>query len=423
MFKQATFGILAGFGFLASFHGSAAEPATARDLGLMVGTPPTADKLVTAENFAVAPFNRWGLQHVRELFPTRGVPASESPWVLPVKAMDLADVKVDFGDGRSTTVGAWLASAYTDGFIVLDRGTVVHEQYENGQMPSTQHLMFSVTKSFTGAMMLELMEQGRVDASKPVAAYLPELGQTAFGDASVQQVLDMSNSIAYDETYDDPQSDISNFLRAMYLGGEGLYGHLQSLRQKQAGFEHGDAFHYVTPDPEVLGWIIRRSEEQTLAEVMYQRIWSKLGTEFEAHYWLDPTGVEMAGGGLSMTLRDAARFGQMILNDGDANGEQVLSKAITRRIKKPRNQAIFNRYYQDDWYGNVAQDYHDQWWSYAGVDAVAALGVHGQFIYINSEHDVVIVKQSSDPDAENDRVDSETPVVMHAIARYLGSRR
>lgn len=414
--------LLTGLGLIAPMGASAAVPATASELGLMSGSPPAMDKLVTAENFIVAPFNRWGFQHIRELFPTRSVPASDSPWVLPSKAVDLTDVPVDLGAGRLTTVGQWLASAYTDGFIVLDRGTVVHEQYENGQMPSTQHLMFSVTKSFTGAMALGLMEEGSLDASRTVAAYLPELAPTAFGDATVQQVMDMTNSIAYDETYDDPQSDIANFLTAMYPGGEGLYSHLKSLTRKQAGFAHGEAFHYVTPDPEVLGWLIRRIEGQTLADVMYQRIWSKLGTEFEAHYWVDPIGVEMAGGGLSMALRDAARFGQMILDDGRANGERILSEAIARRIKTPRNQAAFNRYYQDDWYGAVAQGYHDQWWSYAGGDAVAALGVHGQFIYINSEHDVVIVKQSSDPDAENDRVDSETPMVMHAIAQYLGSR-
>ncbi len=140
--------LLAGLGLIAPMGASAAVPATASELGLMSGSPPAMDKLVTAENFIVAPFNRWGFQHIRELFPTRSVPASDSPWVLPSKAVDLTDVPVDLGAGRLTTVGQWLASAYTDGFIVLDRGTVVHEQYENGQMPSTQHLMFSVTKSF-----------------------------------------------------------------------------------------------------------------------------------------------------------------------------------------------------------------------------------------------------------------------------------
>jgi CubicO group peptidase (beta-lactamase class C family) len=421
--RKGTGRFLGGLSLVASVLTYAAVPPTADDLGLMKGAPPPADKLVTAENFMLPPYNRWGFQHIRELFPTRAVPPAASPWALPSKPEDLGDIQVELGGGRRTTVGEWLASAYTDGFIVLDRGTVVHEQYENGQTPSTQHLMFSVTKSFTGTLMLDLMEQGRIDASRTVAHYLPELGGTAFADATVQQVMDMTNSIAYDETYADPESDIADFLTSMYLGGEGLYAHLKSLKGKQPDFEHGEAFHYVTPDPEVLGWLIRRATGQTLAETLYQRIWSKLGTESAANYWLDPTGVEMAGGGLSMTLRDAARFGQMILDDGEANGVQVLSPAIARRIKAPRNQAEFNRYYQDAWYGTVAQDYHDQWWSYAGVDAVAALGVHGQFIYVNSEHDVVIVKQSSDPDAENERVDSETPMVMHAIAEFLAARR
>ena len=71
----------------------------------------------------------------------------------------------------------------------------------------------------------------------------------------------------------------------------------------------------------------------------------------------------------------------------------------------------------------MAEAYHDQWWSYAGVNAVVALGIHGQFIYVNSEHNVVIVKQSSDPLAEAERVDGETPVVLHAIADFLGTKR
>ncbi|MEQ8264178.1 serine hydrolase [Pseudohaliea sp.] len=341
------------------------------------------------------------------------------PRPLPRRPVAIDAVAVTLGDGRTVTVGDWLASAYTDGFIVLHRGAIVHEQYANGQGPGTPHLMFSVTKSVTGTLMLMLMEEGLVDAARPVTAYVPELEGTAFADATVQQVMDMTNSIAYDETYDDPESDIATFLTAMYPGAEGLYTHLRSLQARAPAFEHGEAFHYVTPDPEVLGWIIRRATGMTLAEVLYTLLWSKLGTEFEANYWVDPLGIEMAGGGLSMALRDAARFGQLILDDGHANGAQVLSPAVAARIRSHRNQPQFNRFYDDPWYGEVAAAYHDQWWSYRGVDAVVALGIHGQFIYVNSEHNVVIVKQSSDPDAENERVDSETPRVMHAIARFL----
>ncbi|MDH3409996.1 MAG: serine hydrolase, partial [Gammaproteobacteria bacterium] len=148
-------------------------------------------------------------------------------------------------------------------------------------------------------------------------------------------------------------------------------------------------------------------------------IWAPLGAEHEGCYWLDFHDVEMAGAGLAITLRDAARFGQMILQGGFYDGRQVISEDIARRIKSKRNADRFNRYYNDSWHKDVADSYHDQWWGYTGVDAVAALGIHGQFIYINSDADVVIAKHSSDPDAENARIDSETVSVMHAIAGHL----
>ena len=95
---------------------------------------------------------------------------------------------------------------------------------------------------------------------------------------------------------------------------------------------------------------------------------------------------------------------------------------IARRIKTKRNFEEFNRFYNDPWFELVTDSYHDQWWGYTGVNAVAGLGIHGQFIYINSDADVVIAKHSSDPDAESERVDSETPFVIHAIADFLSEQ-
>jgi CubicO group peptidase (beta-lactamase class C family) len=123
-----------------------------------------------------------------------------------------------------------------------------------------------------------------------------------------------------------------------------------------------------------------------------------------------------------MTLRDAARFGQMILQDGHFNGRQVLSKGVANRIKTKRNFEQFTRIYDSPFYGRVADSYHDQWWGYLGIDAVAALGIHGQFIYIHSDANVVIARQSSEPDAESERIDHQTPRVFRAIADHLTSR-
>jgi len=405
---------------IASSVMAAEAPPTARDLGLMIGSPPPPEKQVTHENFLEPPYNRWTYQHLREIVATRSVAPGSSVAELSANPVDLSGLEVAFPDGRKLSVIEWLESAYTDGFIVLHNGDVAYEKYFNDQTPSTQHLMFSVTKSLTGTMMLMLIEQGRVDPNALIAEYLPELKGSAFGDATVQHVLDMTNSIHYIEDYYQPDAHITGFLNAMMPGGEGLYSNLQSLTEHDEKFAHGDAFHYVTPDPDVLGWIIRRVTGGNLAEALHEMIWEPLGAEHEGNYWLDPYGVEMAGGGLSIALRDAARFGQMILQDGTYNDRQVVSADVARRIKTKRNFDEFNRFYNDPWFETVTDSYHDQWWGYTGVDAVAGLGIHGQFIYINSDANVVIAKHSSDPDAESERVDSETPFVMNAIAKYLG---
>jgi len=394
-------------------------PATARDMGLMIGSPPPADKRITIGNFMEPPYNRWSYQHVREVTPTRSVATGESTAKLGSRPVDLSGLRVSFPDGRTVTVADWLESAYTDGFLVMHDGDVVYERYYNDETAATQHLMFSVTKSFTGTMLLMLIEQGLVDEDATVSQYLPELAKTAFGGASISNMLDMTNSIYYNEDYYNPDAHITGFLMAMMPGGEGLYSNLRTLTEKNPKFDHGEAFHYVTPDPEVLGWIIRRVTGKTLADALHEMIWAPLGAEHEAYYWLDFHGVEMAGGGISITLRDAARFGQMILQDGQFNGRQVISGDVAARIKTKRNAEKFSLYYDDEWYGQVADSYHDQWWGYAGVNAVAALGIHGQFIYINSDANVVITKHTSDPEAESDRVDGETAFIMHAIAAHL----
>jgi CubicO group peptidase (beta-lactamase class C family) len=394
-------------------------PLTASEMQLMVGYPPPDDKRVTLDNFLLAPFNRWSLRHLREIVPTRSVPNGDSVSFLNERPIDLSGLEVSFPDGRTVAVGPWLESSYSDGFIVLHKGDVVYERYFNGQTPLTQHLMFSVTKSFTGTMALMLIEQGLIDETKTVRDYVPELVDTAFGDATIRHILDMTNSIEYIEDYYNPDAHITGFLNALMPGGEGLYSNLRTLTEKDNRFSHGDAFHYVTPDPEVLGWIIRRVTGTSLVSSLHKMIWAPIGAEHEGYYWLDFHGVEMVGGGLAISLRDAARFGQMILQGGHYNNRQVVSADVARRIKSKRNAEIFARYYDDDPSGLAVYDsYHDQWWGYAGVNAVAGIGIHGQYIYINSDADVVIAKHSSDPEAEGAH-ENETAFIMNAIASGL----
>lgn len=389
--------------------------------GMMVGAPPPPEKRVTLENFSLPPFNRWAFGHLRELVPTRAARASDRAFPLAVRDRDLSEITVEFPEAGPLSLSDWLARRGTDAFVVLHRGDIVFERYFNGHGPARPHLMFSVTKSLTSIMALTMIDRGALREDAIVAEYLPELSSTAFGDATLRQVLDMTISVDYDETYGEPNSDISRFLGAMLPGGAGVHAHLAGLTRKVAGVGHGNGFMYVTPITEVLAWIVRRVSGMTLADALEDMVWRRLGAETEAYYWLDSQGVEMGGGGLCMTARDAARLGLAILRGGVLGGRRVLPASVTERILTKRNMDLFSARQSDPWYGAVGDCYHDQWWGYADSSAAVAIGIFGQFLFIDPETGTVIVKQSSNPEPDDDPT-LDAAFALRAVARALADR-
>jgi CubicO group peptidase (beta-lactamase class C family) len=409
------------------------QPGSAEH-GLMQGFPPAPEQRVGRERTMLAPFNRWAFQHIRELHPTRAVNrdvARVSP--LAAELRDLGGFSAPVRAGRVATLGQLLDESHTDAFLVLHRGRIVYERYLNGMQPHAPHLMFSCTKSFVGTMLLMLIEQGRVDAARPVSHYVPELAGSAFGDASVQQVLDMTTAIRFEEVYADHDSDWGHYgdVFGMYgatagnrKGPTSIFDYLPTLKKDGA---HGQAFHYVTPNTDVLGWILSRVTGLTVAQALETMLWQPLGAEYDGYFWLDGGGREMAGAGLNITPRDAARFGQMILQQGRYDGRQVIPAAVAARILRQGNAEIFTKLYPDDpWYGPIGHSYHDQWWSFNNAhQTVSAIGIHGQYIWLDPVAQMVIVKVSSSPDAENganDLNDSDLPLLYPALAEHLMSQ-
>jgi hypothetical protein len=412
----------------------AAPQPGAAELGLMQGFPPPADKQVRRGNFMEPPRNRWAFQHIRELQPTREIWRGDGPVsTLQHQPLDLDGFTATVRAGRKLSLAQFADEAHTDAFLVLHRGKIVYERYLNGQQPHTQHQMFSATKSFVGTLMLVLIEEGKVDAAKTVAHYVPDLQDSGFGDATVQQVLDMTTAIEYSEVYDDPDSDIWKYGHvfglwgtppADYKGPMTIYDYLPTLKKHGT---HGQAFHYVTPNTDVLGWIIRRVTGKSVDLNIAERLWQPLGAERDGYIWLDGSGSEMAGGGLNISARDAARFGQMILQGGRYNGRQILPEAVAKRILQPGDPETFTRFYGQfpgtEWYGQIAYAYHDQWWTFANAHkAVSAIGVHGQYIYLDPKAEMVVVKQSSSPTAEggpNESNDTDGPLLYQVLAEHL----
>lgn len=383
---------------LAAFSWSAAA-RTVEPADLMKGFPPSPDATVTAANWRTPPFNTWAFQHIEQVVPTRTVFRGTGA-VVPLHSASRRTVdryRTAMQSG-GFDVPAFMHANHVDGLLVLKDGRIVDERYGNGQQPSSRHAMMSVGKSVVGTIAELLVHEGRLDQERSVQHYVPELAGSAFGDATVRQVLDMLVGVDYSEAMEDPTSDVNQFLYAARLGTPppgvtpkaSLYEYVRGLRKKGG---HGEVFHYVTPTSEVLGWIVARATGSSWADLFEQRIYQPLGPERDGFVIVDAVGTQTAAGGLALTLRDAGRFGLMIANDGTLDGRRVLPVEVVRRIKAGGDPS---RWPPQEWAKGV-HSYGSQWWIDHTARILTAYGIHGQLIRIGLDDGIVVVVQSSWP--------------------------
>ncbi len=404
-----------------------APDSTPEALGLMQGFPPAADKTIrfTDPDYFAFPKLRWTVCHFRELMPTTAVRnGSEGVSELPVD-IDAGIDAVEFlplGLEKSMTWHDAFDANYTDGILVLHHGRVVYERYDGCLDEHTLHGAMSVTKSLTGLLGEVLVAEGKLDETALVGDIVPELERSAFGDATVRQVLDMTTALDYSEDYSDPDAEVWTYAAAGsplpkpkgYEGPRSYFDYLQTVRKDG---EHGEAFGYKTINSDVVGWLIARTTGVSIADYLSDRIWSKIGAEREAFYTVDSIGTPFAGGGFNATLRDMARFGQLVLNDGKWAGEQVIPARVIASLRDGGDREVFARAgYEllEGW------SYRGMWWiSHDDHGSIAARGVHGQTIWIDPAADVVIARFASNPVAGNAANDPTSLPAYRAVAEYL----
>ena len=396
-------------------------------LGWMQGSPPPADRLVLFEDgsFYTFPRTRWAFSHMRELVPTVTVSRGLGPVsALPrAERSDLDAVTfTPIGQTRTSTWGAAFDANYTDGIVVLHRGRIVYERYAGALTADRPHMAFSVTKSFVATLAGILIAEGRLDERATVGSYVPELKPSAFGDATIRQLLDMVTGLDYSEDYADANSPVWSLGRAAgflpippgYTRPSTAYTYLVSLGKAGA---HGDHFVYKTPNTDTLGWVLRRVTGQPLSELLRDRIHSKLGAEQDAYFLVDRTGVEFAGGGLHMTLRDLARFGEAMRLEGRFNGHQIVPKSFVDDVRRGGDRQKFSGAGYKTLPGG---SYRSMWWVLHNErGAYSARGIHGQAIYVDPSAEMVIARFGSHPLGANANLDPMSLPAYDALARHL----
>lgn len=406
----------------------ASDPAR---LGWMVGAPPPADRQIRFEDGSYFRFPqwRWSVANFRQLMPTVNVSRGLTPAV-PLKARQRNDIDaltfVPLGREQPITWAQSLQENYTDGIVILHRGELVYERYFGVLKPEGQHGAMSVTKTFVGTLAALLVAEGTLDPGRKVADYVPELAQSAFGSATVRQLMDMTTAIRFSEDYADPKAEVwahaaaGNPLPkpADYQGPRTYYEFLATVQQ--AG-QHGEAFHYRTANSDALGWVLARVSGRSVAQLLSERIWQKLGAEQDAYMSVDSIGTPFAGGGLNLGLRDLARFGEMLRNQGRYNAQQILPESVVADIRRGGSTADFA---QAGYTQLPGWSYRNMWWvTHNPHGAFMARGVHGQALYVDPVAEMVIARFASHPVAGNTAIDPTSLPAYEAVAKHLMRRK
>ncbi len=404
-----------------------AQDSTPEALGWMQGFPPAADKAIrfTDPDYFAFPKLRWTVCHFREMMPTVAVRNGNGGVSnLPVD-LDAGLDAVEFtplGGGDPMTWDAAFDANYTDGILVLHKGRIVYERYDGCLNDDTLHGAMSVTKSLTGLMAEVLVAEGKLDETALLGDIILQLEQSAFGDATVRQVLEMTTALDYSEDYSDPEAEVWTYAEAgsplpKPEGYDGPRSYFEYLQTVQKDGEHGKAFGYKTVNSDAAGWLIARTTGVSAADYLSNRIWSKIGAEREAFYTVDSIGTPFAGGGFNATLRDMARFGQLVLKEGEWDGEQIIPAEAIARIRQGGDTDAFAKAgydLLDGW------SYRGMWWvSHDDHGAFAARGVHGQTVWVDPTAEMVIVRFASNPVAGNAANDPTSLPAYRAVADYL----
>ncbi|MBK5926664.1 6-aminohexanoate hydrolase [Rhodobaculum claviforme] len=401
-------------------------------MGWMQGFPPPPDRLITQPDAVYFSFPRlrWSVCHLRQFLPTvqlgRGLGAPVPLDTLPPVAFAEMRAAIDaltfrpIGAEEDMTWAASLDANYTDGIAILHRGRVVYERYSGCLAEDGQHAAMSMTKSVTGLLAEILVVEGALDDTALVVDIIPEIAGSAFADATVRQVMDMTTGVAFSEDYADPDADIWRYSAAAspfpkpegHTGPDGYWEYLMQVRPEGA---HGEAFHYRTINSDMLGWIIARTAQRSVADLASERLWRRMGAEQDAYMAVDGRGVPFAGGGLSLGLRDLARLGLVMLDGGEIAGTRLFPAEVVARIRAGGDPARFSGYPT-----LPNGSYTSQWWVFHNDHgAFAARGVHGQTIYVDPTAEMVVVRFASFPQAQNALIDPTSLPAFQAVAEFL----
>ncbi len=347
-------------------------------------------------NWRGRPQSTWAFRNLRALMPCADIPnAPDGMRPLPEHAVSLDAFQLRTRDGGTLDLDQFLRATCTDGFVVLHDGHVVCERYDGGLTPHTPHILMSATKSVVGLVAGVLAGNGGLDVDATVGTIAPDLAATAFGDATLRQLLDMRTGVGIDgaalDAYraasgweptlpGDTPSDIATFFRQ----GTAAHG------------AHGGPFRYVSANTDLLGLLIERVAGRSFAALASELLWKPMGAEDSAFITVDSLGAPRCTGGFCATARDLARVGQLVADDGRCGTRDVVPASWLEDIRQHADRAAWDQGEFASGFAGLPMHYRSGWYAIDGaVQMLFAMGIHGQHLFVDRANRLVVAKLSS----------------------------
>jgi CubicO group peptidase (beta-lactamase class C family) len=374
---------------------------------------------VTLSNWRTSPFNRWAFQNVGELVPSTSIAATQDrkePPVQDIGGLLLEKISVE---PTSETVASFLHRSDTDALCLMKGGKFIGDWFAPHMQPDARHIVFSISKSLTAIVAGILEGEGLFDSEAPVIHYIPEVAGSAYGDATVRHVLDMTVSLDFEEAYLDPESAFARYRKATLWnpgdGEESLAAFLLTLSRLSE--PHGETFRYRSPNSDLLGLLVERASGRRFADLMSEKLWQPLGAGSAGSITVDMQGSPRTAGGISVTPRDLARVGEMMRQGGTVNGRRVAPESWVRDTVIGGGSA--SAWLRGDLVHLFPNGRYRNKWYQAGDGAFCGIGIHGQWLYVDPRTETVIVKMSSQPVPVDDPLDLECIAFLGALGTMI----
>ena len=351
---------LAGAGFFASLD--------KETRGILMYLPTNADVLTWSQPQRDAAFR--ALDRLPFLAKAREIAPSPSPTPLPA--------------GKPLSIPGlddYLKSQNASALIILQDGKVRLERYALDFDAKGRWTSFSVAKSFTSTLVGAALQDGFIKSlDDKVSEYVTGLKGSAYDDVTVRQLLTMSSGVKWNEDYEDPKSDVSQFNKAP--PDPGLNAIVSYMRKLPRAHPPGEVWRYNTGETNLVGILVSSATKKPLSEYLEEKIWKPAGMEAKATWLLAKTGQEIAGCCIQAATRDYARMGLFVLANGFGGDKQIVpTDWFSQATTKQKDIGIPGR------------GYGFQWWTYDD-GSVAARGIFGQGIFIDPKRKLVIASNA-----------------------------